>query len=73
MTKSIALKWCLTVILLPACGPTRVQITQQTDAVGLPRPTAVYVYDFAVHPSEVKLDPGGPLSRIGDRLSGPEL
>ena len=51
------------VMLLAACGP-RVEIEQETDAVGLPRPSAVYVYDFAVHPSEVQLDPGGPLARV---------
>ena len=58
------------VVLLCACGPTRVQITKETDAVGLPRPSGVYVYDFAVHPSEVKLDPGGPLSRIRTQVLG---
>lgn len=72
MTKSARLTFScwLVASLLAACGPTRVQITQQTDAVGLPRPAAVYVYDFAVDPSEVKLDPGGPLERIRERLSG---
>lgn len=57
-------------VVVAACGPTRVKITKETDAVGLPKPSMIYVYDFAVHPSEVKLDTGGPLARIRTRLSG---
>jgi hypothetical protein len=49
---------------------TGYKITKQTDAVGLAKPATVYVYDFAVDASEVKVDPGGPLQRIRDRLSG---
>ncbi|MDX2165934.1 MAG: DUF4410 domain-containing protein [Deltaproteobacteria bacterium] len=60
----------LSLVVLAGCGPSRVKITQETNAVGLPRPAAVYVYDFAVSPSEVQLDQGGPLRRIGSRLLG---
>ncbi|MEO8604789.1 MAG: DUF4410 domain-containing protein [bacterium] len=57
-------------LLLAACGPSKVRITQETNAVGLPKPAAVYVYDFAVAQSEVQLDQGGPLRRIGKQLMG---
>ncbi len=60
------------VLLLCVAGgcTTGYQITQQTDAVGLPRPSAVYVYDFAVVPSDVQLDRGGPLQRLAGALTG---
>lgn len=60
----------LLAILAVAGCTSRVHITQETDAVGLPTPAAVYVYDFAVDPSEVQVDPGGPLQRIRSRLFG---
>jgi Domain of unknown function (DUF4410) len=56
--------------LLPACAPTQVKITRESDAVGVPKPSAVYVYDFAVEPSEIQLDRGGPLARLRERLAG---
>jgi len=56
--------------LLAGCGPSRVHITEESDAVGLPKPSAVYVYDFAVSASEVQVDQGGPLRRIGSALTG---
>jgi len=48
--------------LLAGCAPSRVQSNRETSAVGLPKPSVVYVYDFAVDSSEVQLDPGGPLA-----------
>lgn len=57
-------------LLTAACGPSRVHITQESDAVGLPRPAMVYVYDFAVVPSDVQLDQGGPLRRLASRFTG---
>lgn len=60
----------LIVALAVAACTSRVHITQETDAVGLARPSAVYVYDFAVDQSEVQVDPGGPLQRIRSRLFG---
>lgn len=64
--------WGSLLILLcfVGCGPSKVRITQETDAVGLPRPSAVYVYDFAVAPSEVQLDRGGPLKRLAGAFTG---
>lgn len=63
-------------LALAACS-SAVRITQETDAVGLPKPSAVYVYDFAVDQSEMRADPGGPLERLrggggllGGRLRG---
>lgn len=56
--------------LLAGCAPSRVQSNRETSAVGLPKPSVVYVYDFAVDSSEVQLDPGGPLARLRERLSG---
>jgi hypothetical protein len=56
-------------LALAACGP-RPQIHSESDAVGLARPSAVYVYTFAVDPSEVRLDRGGPLARLRDAVSG---
>jgi hypothetical protein len=56
--------------LLAGCGPTQSRTELETSAVGLPKPAAVYVYNFAVDPSEVKLDPGGPLSRRLDMIYG---
>lgn len=61
------------VVLFAAAGSgctTGYQITRQTDAVGLPRPSAVYVYDFAVTPADVQLDRGGPLQRLAGVLTG---
>jgi len=49
---------------------TQTQVKRETSAVGLPKPATIYVYDFAVDPSDVKLDPGGPLARFRDRLTG---
>ncbi len=48
---------------LAACSSS-VRITKETDAVGLAKPSTVYVYDFAVDQSEMKVDPGGPLQRL---------
>jgi hypothetical protein len=53
-----------------ACGPTSVRHERTTSAAGLPRPPVVYVYDFAVDPSEVQLDPGGPLAHLRENLVG---
>jgi uncharacterized protein DUF4410 len=50
-------------LALAACSSS-VRITNETDAVGLAKPSAVYVYDFAVDQSEMKADPGGPLQRL---------
>jgi hypothetical protein len=50
-------------LALAGCSSS-VRITNETDAVGLPKPAAVYVYDFAVDQSEVQRDPGGPLQRL---------
>ncbi|HSP99934.1 MAG TPA: DUF4410 domain-containing protein [Candidatus Dormibacteraeota bacterium] len=50
-------------LALAACSSS-VRITKETDAVGVPKPSAVYVYDFAVDQSEMKADPGGPLQRL---------
>src|SRR5262249_31107841 len=58
--------------LLAACSPGRVHVTQENDVVGLPRPAVIYVFPFAVDPSEVRLDPGGPVTRIMERLGGGE-
>ena len=67
----LATRCALLIALAAASGCTsRVHITQETDAVGLPRPATVYVYDFAVDQSEVQVDPGGPLQRVRDRLFG---
>lgn len=60
----------LLLLTLAACGPSRVHVTQETDAVGLPKPDVIYVYDFAVVPSDVQLDQGGPLRRIAGRFTG---
>lgn len=57
-------------VLLAGCGPSQVRQSMETNAVGLPKPPVVYVYDFAVQPSEVQLDTGGPLARLRGRLSG---
>jgi len=40
-----------------ACAPTNVQTISETSGK-LPRPDRILVYDFAVTPDEVKLDPG---------------
>jgi hypothetical protein len=56
--------------LFAGCGPTQSRTELETSAVGLPKPEVVYVYNFAVDPSEVKLDPGGPLSRRLHMMSG---
>mgnify|MGYP003694445487 CR=1 FL=1 len=46
-------------------GPQLVgRITKELTRRGLARPLMVYVYDFAVEQSEVKVDPGGPLQRL---------
>ena len=50
-------------LALAACSSS-VRITKESDAQGLARPLMVYVYDFAVEQSEVKVDPGGPLQRL---------
>ncbi|MGH7785990.1 MAG: DUF4410 domain-containing protein [Candidatus Binatia bacterium] len=60
----------LLLLLLFAGCSTQMKINRETDAVGLSKPPVIYVYDFAVDPSEVKLDPGGPLARIRERLTG---
>jgi hypothetical protein len=58
-------------LALAACSSS-VRITQESNAVGLPKPSAVYVYDFAVDQSEMRADPGGPLERLrsGEGLLG---
>jgi hypothetical protein len=75
--------WAFGALALTACSSS-VRITQETNAVGLPTPTAVYVYDFAVDQSEMQADTGGPLQRLrsgegplagllgGGRSSAPE-
>jgi hypothetical protein len=45
-------------LLLVGCGRAHVQTGQQGAAVALPRPAHVVVTDFAIDPSEVKLDSG---------------
>src|SRR5689334_11222610 len=55
--------WSIAVLALAACSSS-VRITKESDARGLPRPSLVYVYDFAVEQSEMKVDPGGPLQRL---------
>lgn len=55
---------------LAGCGPTQSRIEMESRAVGLPKPALVYVYDFAVDPSQVHLDPGGPVSRRLKEISG---
>jgi len=50
-------------LALAACSSS-VKITNESDARGLAKPLMVYVYDFAVEQSEVKVDPGGPLQRL---------
>jgi len=58
------------VLLLAGCSPGRIHITKEENAVGLPRPAVIYVYPFAVDPSEVRVDPGGPVERMLNRLGG---
>ena len=60
----------LSLLLCGAGCTTGYRITQQSDVTGLAKPDVVYVVDFAVDPSEVKVDPGGPLQRIRNRLAG---
>jgi hypothetical protein len=63
--------FALSLLLAVVAGcSTQMKINRETDAVGLAKPPMVYVYDFAVDPSEVKLDPGGPLARFRERLTG---
>lgn len=60
-------------LLCVAAGcTTGYRIDEESDAVGLPRPAAVYVYDFAVVPADVQLDRGGPLQRLAGALAGDE-
>lgn len=56
--------------LLAGCAPSQVRVDRESAPVGLARPSAVYVYTFAVDPSDVQLDRGGPLARLRDTLSG---
>lgn len=54
-------------LLLAACT-SQMKVDRQTREVGLPRPTAVYVYTFAVDPEQVQLD-RGPLARVRDAVA----
>ena len=57
------LVWSIAVLALAACSSS-VRITKESDARGLAKPAVVYVYNFAVDQSEMKVDPGGPLQRL---------
>lgn len=64
MPTRASLGWLLLAAVALAGCSASVRITNETDAVGVPKPSAVYVSDFAVDQSEVQKDPGGPLQRL---------
>ncbi len=53
----------LTLAVVAACSPARVQTTEGYAGPPLPRPDRVIVYDFAIAPEQVRLDQG-----VGARL-----
>lgn len=60
----------VTGLLLGGCAPSQVRLARESTPASAARPTTVCVYTFAVDPSEVQLDRGGPLARLRTALSG---
>ena len=54
---------CTVVLFMAGCAKTNIQKTSELDMVGMPKPTAVLIYNFSVDPQAVQQN-SSPLSRI---------